>query len=114
MNGADISEARAKAACEELSQAGRSRLTRALVFAVLGAVAFVIGIVAAFDRAGDWSNFLSMAGVLAMIYAGLQSLMASATGVWCVVSHRRMPLWWPVSLVTTIGAVIGGIRALQL
>jgi hypothetical protein len=80
----------------------------------LGAAAFFVGVGAAFERAGNWSDHLAGAGIVLLVLAGIASLAAMLRGLRFVRSRRSLPWWWPVSALLVVASVAGGVVALSL
>ena len=89
-------------------------LIGAFCVAALGSIAFVVGIGAAFGRAGNWSNELAGAGVFLLVCSGILAIAAVAAGVANSISKRRFNWWLPLACLATGLALWGGWVAINL
>jgi len=96
-----------------LSTPGRL-LLGAFCVAALGAVAFAVGLGAAFGRAGNWSNSLAEFGILLLVVSGILTFAAVLTGIFNSISTRRFNWWLPLACLCAGLALWGGWVAINL
>ena len=86
----------------------------AIVLAALGGAAFFVGLGAAFNRAGNWSNTLAGLGILLLIVGGVANLVAVVMGARSMLASRSFLWWWLLSAALAAASIAGGLVALNL
>ncbi len=67
--------------------------TWATLISFSGAICYYIGIAAAFDRAGNWSNDLAGIGIYQLFAGGILNLIAFVWGIYDTFKYRNFG-WW--------------------
>lgn len=80
----------------------------ALVSAVMGGLVFIVGLGAAFGRAGNWSNYLAELGIVLFFLAALSNIVAFEAGCMSLIREKTFHKWLPFSFV---GLVVTGYSA---
>ena len=86
----------------------------AIVLAAIGGAAFFVGLGAAFNRAGNWSNALAGIGILLLIVGGVANLVAAVMGARFMRASRTLLWWWLLSAALAAVSIAGGLVALNL
>ncbi len=91
---------------------GVSLSARAFIAAIIlgsaGGLAFVVAVGLASGRVGG-ANELAALGMVMLVLAGLSNTVAFCGGaVGIVHGDRRIPWWWPPSLLAMLGCLYGG------
>lgn len=86
----------------------------AIVLAAIGGAAFFVGLAAAFNRAGNWSDALAGIGILLLIVGGVANLAATVVGARFMCASRTLLWWWLFSAVLAAASIAGGLAALNL
>lgn len=86
----------------------------AIVMAAIGGVAFLVGLGAAFGRAGNWSNHLAEFGILLLVAGGVANLVAVVLGLRAMLASRSFFVWWVSSAALAAVSIAGGLAALHL
>ncbi|MFN7589756.1 MAG: hypothetical protein ACK501_13260 [Planctomycetota bacterium] len=96
------------------AESGGRVFVAAIVLAAVGAVAFLLGLGAAFGRAGNWANDLAGLGILLLIAGGVANLVAFVMGARSMMARRSFHWWWLGSAALVAASVLGGLEALSL
>ena len=81
---------------------------------LVGGLAFLIGLNAAFNRAGNWSNYLAELGVVLFFLAALSNLTAFEAGILSLIGEKKFHFWLPVSFFGLLGTVWSAWIAVHL
>ncbi|MFP6765898.1 MAG: hypothetical protein VB858_19865 [Planctomycetaceae bacterium] len=71
----------------------------AFVSLLIGGLTFIVGIGAAFNRAGNWSNRFAELGVVLFFLAALSNITAFEAGSLSLIRRKIFHLWLPVSFI---------------
>ena len=76
-----------------------------ICLAATGGVLFMIGLGAAFGRAGNWSNHVAELGMFLMALGALSNVLAFFSGMRSFVQRKRVEWWWLLSAIATLGCL---------
>ncbi len=86
----------------------------ALASVVIGGLAFIIGLGAAFSRAGNWSNYLAEFGIVLFFVAALSNIVAFEAGCISLIRGKLFHRWLPFSFVGLLVTIYSAWVAVHL
>jgi hypothetical protein len=81
---------------------------------LVGGLTFLVGLSAAFNREGNWANYLAELGVVLFFLACLSNITAFEAGTISLIREKKFHFWLPVSFIGLLGTACSAWMAVHL